>query len=82
MRAHALLKSGVSRFFLFPYKLSIVIIEKINKTSLKCRTPPPPNPRGGGGLGRETLTPPPPRVGGGDVTLHMHIKRAFEALSK
>ena len=71
MRAHALLKSDISRFFLFLYKLGIVIIEKINKTSLKCHTSPLPNPRGEGGGGL-----------GGDVTFHMHIKRAFEALSK
>ena len=84
MRAHALLKSGVSRFFLFLYKLGIVIIEKINKSSLKCHTSPPPPPGGGGGLGRERLSLPraPHGLGGGDVTFHMHIKRAFEALSK
>ena len=80
MRAHTLLKSDISRFFLFLYKLGIVIIEKINKTSLKCHTSPLPNPRGGGGLGRERLSLPraPHGGGGGD----MHIKRAFEALSK
>ena len=70
MRAHELLKSGVSRFFLFPYKLGIVIIEKINKTSLNCHTSPPPNPRGGGGGGwgvgageRDSHSPAPPTVG-------------------
>ena len=61
-----------------------MIIEKINKSSLKCHTSPPPNLRGGGGAGeRDSLSPAPPHgLGGGDVTFHMHIKRAFEALSK
>ena len=83
MRAHALLKSDISRFFLFLYKLGIVIIEKINKSSLKCHTSPLPNPRGGGGWGERLSLPRAPHgLGGGDVTFHMHIKRAFEALSK
>ena len=42
-----------------------------------------PYPEGGGAGERDSLSPAPPHgLGGGDVTFHMHIKRAFAALSK